>query len=43
MKDELAWGTQKNYFTTQRYVYEFLQWTYNKIPDNKLSNKSILI
>jgi len=25
MKDELAWGTQKNYFTTQRYVYEFLQ------------------
>jgi len=25
MKDELAWGTQKNYYTTQRYVYEFLQ------------------
>ena len=25
MKDELAWGTQKNYHTTQRYVYEFLQ------------------
>ncbi|MGB3850490.1 MAG: site-specific integrase [Tunicatimonas sp.] len=25
MKDELAWGTQKNYFTTQRYVYEFLR------------------
>ncbi len=25
MKYELAWGTQKNYFTTQRYVYEFLQ------------------
>ena len=24
MKDELAWGTQKNYHTTQRYVYEFL-------------------
>ena len=28
MKDELAWGTQKNYFTTQRYVYEFLQKKY---------------
>ena len=25
MKSELAWGTQKNYFTTQRYVYEFLE------------------
>ncbi len=25
MKGELAWGTQKNYHTTQRYVYEFLQ------------------
>lgn len=25
MKDELAWGTQKNYYTTQRYVYEFLR------------------
>jgi site-specific recombinase XerD len=25
MKHELAWGTQKNYFTTQRYVYEFLE------------------
>ncbi|MEQ9442882.1 MAG: phage integrase SAM-like domain-containing protein [Cyclobacteriaceae bacterium] len=25
MKDELTWGTQKNYFTTQRYVCEFLQ------------------
>ncbi len=24
MKDELAWGTQKNYYTTQRYVEEFL-------------------
>ncbi|MDF9799070.1 integrase/recombinase XerD [Catalinimonas alkaloidigena] len=24
MKDELAWGTQKNYFTTQKYVCEFL-------------------
>ncbi|MEK6480144.1 site-specific integrase [Catalinimonas sp. 4WD22] len=24
MKDELAWGTRKNYYTTQRYVYEFL-------------------
>ncbi len=25
MKSELAWGTQKNYLTTQRYLYEFLR------------------
>lgn len=24
MKSELAWGTQKNYRVTQRYIYEFL-------------------
>jgi len=24
MKDELAWGTQKNYYTTQKYILEFL-------------------
>ena len=28
MKDELAWGTQKNYYTTQRYIYEFLSKKY---------------
>ena len=25
MKDKLAWGKRKNYFTTRRSVYEFLQ------------------
>jgi integrase len=28
MKDELAWGTQINYYTTQRYIYEFLNKKY---------------
>jgi len=25
MKDTLAWGTAKNYYTTQKYVKEFLK------------------
>ena len=28
MKGKLKWGTQKNYFTTQRYIFKFLQKSY---------------
>lgn len=43
MKDELAWGTQKNYHTTQRYVYEFLQkkWKTSDIYLDELNYKFI--